>query len=315
MQRSRTKLVGNQCALCRGALLAMVALGLPATAGCLAPGHALTSREQAAADAARPILSLDPNAVWTDAYNRLVELGPDALSYLMRQPALTRSAAPDDLAVLLHVSLVRLLAEPAAAPPRLSASCLETTLGLVHFELKVGGRRLGTIVVSDAGIPPTWPELFPADFDHALAARIDVETDRRALCDWWAAQHAQAAALATSHRLQPRAEHLWRLLARRYADRWEYLPEPRAVLCAAPPRGPGLLEIATTDYNLVRAACVWLGTTGDATVEGRLIELTASLSPVVSHNARFALRYSRDERIRDLIRRYEAAESDPDAKD
>ena len=105
---------------------------------------------------------------------------------------------------------------------------------------------------------------------------------------------------------------MWRLLARRYADQWDYAPESTAVLCGAPPRGPPLLEIPTEDYNLVRAACVWLGSSSDNAVQERLIELVGNPSPIVAHNARFALRYSPDPRIRAVLERYATDERERD---
>lgn len=290
---------------------ALCVLVMCSLSGCALPERPSIVASQAAVDAARPILTLDPNAVWTDAFNRLVDVGPAALDYLMNRPEMLQPAAPDDLRVLLHTSLVRLLADRATTPPHLSASCLETTLGLLHFDVKVDGHRIGTIVVTESRLPRTWPELYPADFSHTLAARIDVEADRRALRQWWLAWRNQAGPLATNRRLSPHAANLWRLLARRPADRWEYQPEPGIVLCAAGPRGPTLLDICTFDYNVVRAACVWLGSATDPDVEKQLIELVGSPLPVVAYNARFALRYSADERIQALLRRYDAASSPP----
>lgn len=272
-------------------------------AGCLAPGSALSPSEREIAGAARAILTLDPNAVWTEQFNRLVGSGPASIDYLMRQPALTRPAAPDDLRVLLHTSLVRLLADPATAPPHLSASCLETSLGLLHFDLKVQGHALGTVVVTDPADVSAWHELYPAEFDHARAAQIDVEADRQAVCEWW---RTRGAAGGVARRLEPQTAHLWRILERRFADTWEYQPEPRTILCATGQPGGTLLAIPTVDYNIVRAACIWLGRSADAAVERRLIESVGSPSPVVAHNARFALRFSRNPQIRAALERFDA---------
>jgi len=288
---------------CRAAGLA--ACWLP-VCGCLTPGTRLGPLDRAAAEAAHPILTLDPNAVWTDAYNRLVALGPDAIAYLMRQPAMTRLAVPDDLDVLLHTSLVRLLADPTSGPPRLSATSLETTLGLLHFDLKVRGDRLGAVVLPPDARPRAWHEFYPAEFNHVLAGRIDLEADRRALGAWWRQRQASSAP-ATARRLQPHARELWHILARRYADWWGYQPEQGVVLCAVGPPRTTLLEFPTADYNLVRAACIWLGSSHDDDVQRRLIELIGSASSILSHNARFALSFSPDERIRALLRRYEQA--------
>lgn len=290
--------------VCTGSAIACAAML------CLVPGCALSDRpsiaDSRAAEAARPILMLDPNANWTAAYNRLIELGPAALEFLMNQPEMTHRAAPDDLGVLLHASLARLLADPATAPRHVNTSCLETTLGLLHFDVKVTGHKIGTIVMAQGRLPRTWPELYPADFDHALAAQIDVEADRRALREWWLAHRQRSAPVVTTRRLLPRAENLWRLLARRPADRWEYQPEPGVVLCATGPEGPALFDLGTVDYNLVRAACIWLGSARDPEVVRELIELVGNPLPVVAYNARFALRFSPDERIRALLKKYDA---------
>lgn len=297
----------SRAAVRRLGRLVTLALTSCLVSGCLAPGPARTPRQQSVADAARPILTMDPDAVWTDAYNRLVDQGESSIDYLMRQPALTRPAAPDDLQVLLHLSLVRLLADPRSRPPRLSASCLETTLGVLHFDLKAGGQRLGTAVLPLSATPRAWHELYPADFDHAVAASIDLEADRRALRGWWRAARARSSPPVTAPRLRPSAGWLWRLLPRRLADRWEYQPEPRALHCVLPVRDRALIDMPTRDYNLVRAACIWLGASSEPNVQRQLIELVASPSPIVAHNARFALHYSPDERIRSVLKRYAGA--------
>jgi hypothetical protein len=297
----------QRAAVRRGRLAALVAALAP-LAGCVAPGPAPLPHRAAIAAAARPLLSLDPDAVWTDAYNRLVEFGPESIDYLMRQPAMTQPAAPDDLQVLLHTSLVRLLVSLPTAPT-LTASCLETTLGVLHFDLKVGDRPLGTIAQIERSTPRAWHELYPGDFDHALAPRIDVEADRLALREWWRTHRDQPGAVV-SRPLKPRADYLWRILVRRPADRWQYEPQPRAILCTAQP-GPVLLHLPTWDYNLVRATCVWLGSSPDPAVEDRLIELVGSPLPTVAHNARFALRHAPDARVRELIERYDALHAPP----
>ncbi len=283
----------------RCARLACLVIGLAPLAGC-ASLHPGPLRRAEIATAARPILTLDPDAVWTDAYNRLAAFGPDAIDYLMRQPAITQPAAPDDLQVLLHTSLIGLLADPATAP-HLSATCLETTLEVLHFDLKVGRRTLGAVAQLTRAPPRAWHELYPTDFEHFLAAQIDLEADRRALCAWWATHRDVPYARRP---LQPRADHLWPLLARRQADAWQYEPAPRAVLCTADPHST-LLEVPTWDYNLVRAACVWLGVSSTPGVQDRLIELVASPLPTVARNARFALHHASDERIRAAIERYQ----------
>ena len=277
--------------------------------GCITPGSALTPTERAVAAAARPILTMDPDANWTACYNNLVELGPASIAWLMDQPAMTRRTAPAALDTLLHTSLVRLLASPADAPP-LSTTALETSLGVLHLDLKVAGQRLGTVILADPVAPPTWLDLYPAEFNHVLAANVNLEADRQALRTWWLAHRAHPDNAATTRRLRPMPEHLWRVLSRRYADGWQYQPEPRAILCSAPPRDPVLLQVNTYDYNLVRAACIWLGSTDEPTIRRHLIDLVGSPSSMVAYNARFALRYSHDERIQAVLRRFEQRADD-----
>jgi hypothetical protein len=255
---------------------------------------------------ARPLLQLDPDAVWTANFNQLVEHGPAAIKYLMQRPALTRPAAPGDLDVLVHTSLVRLLANPDTAP-RLSTSCFETTLGLLHFDVKIDGQPLGREVIDRRPPPWSWTDLYPADFRHDLAAGVDLEGDRQRLQVWWR-KHRPDPDIATQRKLRPPEDHLWRLLARHYADGWLYDPDARIVRCAAgPPRQAVLLQTTTFEYNLVRAACIWLGSRGAGAIQSRLIELVGSPLPLVAYNARFALRYSPDPRVRAIIDRYEAA--------
>jgi len=104
------------------------------------------------------------------------------------------------------------------------------------------------------------------------------------------------------------------LLARRYADCWLYETDRKATLVAAgPPQlGPGtaLLHVASSDYNLVRAACIWLGGRPEDAAQQRLIELIAADNPIVVHNVLFALRFSRDPRIRETIERFGSRPSD-----
>jgi len=284
-------------------LVASVEL-LAGYAGCVAPGTLLTPTERAAAAAAKPILEMDPDTNWTACFNELVELGPASVSYLARCPLMRRRAAPDDLGVALHTSLLRLLADPATAP-RLSANCLETTLDLLHFDLKVRGHRLGRACLAADRPPPAWHELYPASFDHQVAAQIDVEADRQAMRRWWLAHVGQPSSLVRTRPLRPRAEHLWSLLSRRYADRWTYQPLPEPILCAGQGRGAEMLESATADYNLVRTACIWLGSSQDAAIQNRLIDLVGSPLPVVAHNSRFALKHSRDKRVRETLLEFE----------
>lgn len=278
--------------------------------GCVSAGRPLTPRERAVAAAARPLLELDPNYVWSDCFNRLIELGPTSLNYLARQPAMREPAAPDDLRVMLHTSLMRLLADPATAP-KLSVGCFETTFDVLHFDIKVRGRRPGTVVMPPAP-PRAWHDLYPLEFDHEVAGRIEVEHDRQAMLNWWRERSGHTAVLANHRRFKPHPDTLWRLLSRRFADRWGYLPEPVALLCASGDTEPMLIEGRTYDYNLVRAACVLLGRSADPLVQDRLIELLANRSPVLSYNARFALSFSPDDRVRALIERYQEAESPRD---
>ncbi len=281
-------------------------LALAALGGCVTPGDTLTRAERQALAVARPILDLDPDAVWTDQFNRLVALGSPAVDALMRAPRLTRTAAPDDLRVFVHLSLVRLLANPGTQPPRLSATCLATTYDLLHFDVRVNGQPLGPVVLADRDAPATWLDLFPAEFRHDRAAAIDLEGDRQAVRAWWAAHRGGAVSLVTPQPLAPQAEQLWPLLARRPAARWVYEVENRAVPCAFGPRDdPALLRLRTYDYNLVRAACIWLGSRGTPGVQERLVTLVGSDVPVVAENARFALRFSPEPRIRALIEQAE----------
>ncbi|MGD8451726.1 MAG: hypothetical protein PVJ57_07900 [Phycisphaerae bacterium] len=281
-------------------LLPVLLLGL---AGCTAAGpRPLTPVEQAVADAARPILEMDPDAVWTDCYNRLVDLAPASLTYLAEQPDFCHPAAPDSLPVLTHTSLVRLLIQPGLRPA-VTATCLDTSLDVLYFDLKVGGERLGTPLLASPSPPATWHELYAGKFDHHLAGRIDVEADRQVLHRWWLENRDRASLVAECRRLRPQPEPLWKVLSRRPADRWEYQPEVRAVRCSTQAE-PVMISTVTYDYNLVRATCIWLGASGRPDVREGLIGLVASPSAVIAHNALFSLAYVPDERIRDVLRRY-----------
>ena len=150
-------------------------------------------------------------------------------------------------------------------------------------------------------------------FDDVIASlkedpdgpQIDVEADRQAMRRWWLAHVGQPSSLVRTRPLRPRAEHLWSLLSRRYADRWTYQPLPEPILCAGQGRGAEMLESATADYNLVRTACIWLGSSQDAAIQNRLIDLVGSPLPVVAHNSRFALKHSRDKRVRETLLEFE----------
>jgi hypothetical protein len=81
--------------------------------------------------------------------------------------------------------------------------------------------------------------------------------------------------------------------------------KPESFLCAYPPTRAALFRGRTRDYNLVRAVCIWLGSSNSPEVERELIELVGHPSPTVAYNARFALAHSQDPRVRELIERYE----------
>ena len=275
-------------------------------AGCVSHDAPLTTRERAVAAAAAPLLELNPDYVWSACFNRLLDLAPASMACLARQPAMRAPAAPDDLRVMLHTSLMWLLADPTTAP-HLSAHCYETSLDVLHFDIKVRGRRPGRVCMTAARPPRAWHELYPFDFDHGLAAQIDVEGDRQAMISWWRSCGQRAAPVVRRRRLNPRPQYLWGLLSRRFADRWVYLPDSDVVLCADQGPTVALFQGVSHDYNLVRATCVLLGTSADGGVQNRLIEMVGSDAPVLSHNARFALSFSRDVRIRGLIERYKHA--------
>ncbi len=288
----------------RGAIGGGLVLLLVAGGGCASAVRTLSPRQRQIEQALRPLLALDPDANWTVAFNGLLPLGPDVLDVLAGHAVMRRVAAPDDLRVMVHTSLMRALVGVPGAP-RLSVSCYETTLDVLHFDIKVGGRPLGEIHQRSRHPPAAWHELYPAGFDHALAARIDVEADRLAMMRWWEAHRAEADAIIMRSPLRPRVANLWPLLGRRCADAWGYDPLPAAVLCSDVPLEAALFRERTYDYNLVRAACIWLVTCAAPEVERGLIDRVASDSPIVAHNARFALRRSPDPRIREVIRRHE----------
>jgi hypothetical protein len=249
------------------------------------------------------LLVVDPDANWTACYNRLLELGPASIAYVASRPVMQRPAAPDDLRVMLHCSLLRLLSNPVDAP-QLSVTCFETTLDVLHFEPKVRGRRLGEIRMPDKHPPRAWHDLYPTELNHALAAEIDVEADRRAVRAWWQGRRGQPAPVTARRPLRPRTADLRAVLARRYADVWAYELKPEVYLCGWPPTGAALLRGRTYDYNLVRAACIWLAAADEPGVLDELIELIAHPSPIVAYNARFALGHSPDPRIREVLERY-----------
>lgn len=275
----------------------------------LAIGCAAESRRTSdVADLARPILALDPAADWSAAFNALADRGPEAVRYLAESPALTNKSSPDSLDTLIAVSLLRLLANPATAPP-LTVSCLETSDDLLHFDIRSHGQSLGPVVLAPDGIPSVWTDLFPGEFNHRIAVGIDLERDRLAMRGWYLTFRDRPSQLSTPRRLSPDDATLFAKLSDRLADRWVYDPTMGTFLIAwpavrlAPPR-EYLIDLPTVDYNIVRAACVRLGQSKDPQIRRRLIELVGSPHPLIRHNATFALGFSADERIRDLIRRY-----------
>jgi hypothetical protein len=284
-----------------GARLALLLL-TTGLAGCVTPATLRSSLAREVEEAARPLLEMRPDANWTACYNRLLELAPASINHLASHPIMHRPAAPDDLRVALRTSLLRLLASPQA--PRLSINCLETTLDVLHFDPNVRGQRIGRICLPSAQPPLAWHDLYPAEFNHGLAAEIDVEADRQNLLHWWQTHRDAAASWQVRRPLQPNPEHLWALLSRRYADLWSYEPKPQIFLCSLPPTGAAVLRCRTYDYNLVRAACIWLGASEAPGVQNELIERLAHPSPLVAYNARFALCYSQDPCIHQLLERY-----------
>ena len=259
---------------------------------------------------AQLLLNLEPNANWTLCFNELVKYGPDSVEYLLSRPEMNRRAAPDDLRAMLTTSLLRLLADSRTAP-RLSVNCYETTLDLLYFQPKVLGRPLGEVRIPTKRIPSVWHDLYPVDFNHLLAQAIDVESDRRIMKLWWRARDGDFARYCADRLLQPSEDYLWDVLSRRYADVWTYDVRPAVFLCGHTPANTTLMRGSSFDYNLVRAACVWLGSSENSDVSGRLISLVGHPSDVVSYNARFALRFQRDPRIRAVIERYNNADAVP----
>jgi hypothetical protein len=303
-------------------------------AGCAShrPSNLTVPRSTDAIDLAlRPLLSLDPDANWTPIYNQLIpsaELAADRIAGSVAD----RTYAPDDLALILRLSLWHLLAADAAAP-RLSVHAYETTLDLLHFDLKVHGKPLGTPLQPPGAIPARWHDLYPGEIDQSLAERIDAEADRKAMLSWWRGSRGSTRARV----LTPDPQRLLEVLGRRRADEWSYEAVRRSAVVwfeqnpdckggafqpaadVASRFGPPLLRLETADYNLVRAACVWLGCSSDPAILDALIERVGHASLIVSHNARLALKWSREPRIRELLERYNsrrppAAESPLDSR-
>jgi len=274
-----------------------------ALVGCVASPSMRLTRLREVEAAAQPLLEMQPDANWTACYNRLLELGPASVEYVVSRPVMQQVAAPDDLRVMLHTSLLRLLANRRMAP-RLSVNSFETTLDVLHFNPKVRGRALGEVRMPAARMPTAWHDLYPADFNQALADEIDVEGDRRIMLGWWRARGGEVPTSLAQRRLRPRADHLWAVLSRRYADVWTYEAQPEVFLCSQRPGRAALFRGVTYDYNLVRAVCIWLGASELPGTQEKLIELVAHPSEVVAYNACFALRHSSDPRIREVLERY-----------
>lgn len=267
------------------------------------------STQRQIARRAGPILTLDADANWTACVNALIRLGPASVDWLMRRPCMQRPAPPDDLAVLMHVSLVGLLM-PAAGRPELTTTALQVRHGLVYFEIRVRKRVVGEAIWQRPAAA-TWPALLVRGFRPALADQSDLEHDRRQLVAWWRERRTTPAELVRRRRYRPRTEKLWRLLAWHPADRWT--PSGHASeLCGQRDDLSLTLPLQRADYNLVRAACIWLGSRDQASVQGRLIDLVGSEVAVVRHNALFALGFSPDVRVRALLKRWrEQAEPEP----
>jgi len=271
-------------------------------AGC---AHPLTTADRILATA-HPLLMLDEDCVWGEQLNRLRQFGPDSIHVLMSQPLMQQPAAPDDLRLLVGNSLVDLLADPRGRPP-LRARCFETTLGLLHFDIKVRGHSVGTVVLPPGDLPRCWHSLFPVDFNHRLAAEVDIEADRQALVAWWRQAQETADLRLSPLRMRALSNDLWPLLERRLADRWRWNAHEIPLLCSDGP-DTALLGGRSRDYNLVRAACIYLGSRGDPAIDERLVELVGGRAPLLAYNAVFALGFSPNPRIRDLIRRYNLSE-------
>ncbi len=285
-----------------------------AASGCAPAQRALTPQQHAARDAAGAILELNPLANWTDCFNRLVATGPAALDWLMDQPPVAAPVAPDDLRAMVHHSLIRLLADPRGAP-RLSIQCLDTTGGLLSFEPKVRGRSLGPVHQPAPQAPRRWHDLYPAEFDHRLAGEVNAEDDRRALRDWYRSGPRGGPSRWGATPLTPKFEHVVPMLSRRYADLWSFDPHDAITLCGGAVDPPAMISQTTYDYNVVRSACVWLGTTSRDQQQMQLIELLASSNETVAHNVRFALQFCPDPRIREVLDRYNRAELSPPSRD
>lgn len=269
--------------------------------GSVRPGAALPR----SGDPLDTILRMDPSANWTSCYNALASQRVAALESLFLRPELNRRCAPDDLPVLLATSLARLLLAPDVRVAT-RATALDVSLDLLHFDIKIDGRPLGELALLTPATPRSCLDLYPAEIDSGLASELNVDADRAAVLAAW--RSAWSSLSRSAPPLRPQSTWLMAVLGRRYADRWRYDWVEKATLVSwtaqAPGGAPPLLICASYDYNLVRAACVWLGDRGDAADSATLIELVASPATVIAHNARFALQHSPNPRIRGLIEKY-----------
>lgn len=301
--------------------MAVAAVQLGWLVGC-ARGSAALGISRSIQESARPLLELDPDANWTACYNRLIDAGPRVIDQLVHDPVMQTPAGADDLEVALRSSLVRILAPPDGAP-RLSLICYETAYDLLHLAPKIYGRSPGEPRMVTGARPADWRGLYLDEFNLSLAVHVDVDADRRAILAWWEQRRDDPQRWITRRKLSPRGEQVLALLSRRRADVWTYQPGDEAlILCStsagaarrpwlAPQRRfllneepPGSWSVAAYDYNVVRAACIWLGQSDDLALRGRLIEAVGSESPVESYNARFALGFCPDPRIRAIVERY-----------
>jgi len=281
----------------------VVCLLIGGLVGCAAPRTPGLSRWRQAEAAARPILEMNPDANWTACYNKLFELESASIDYLLARPEMRRRAAPDDLCAALCTSLLRLLSDPSRAP-RISMTCFETTLDVLHLHPKVLGRSLGQVHIPPSRMPTSWTSLYPRHFNHVLARAVDIESDRRIMLYWWQLHRGEADAYVAKRRLEPKPAYLWPVMSRRRAEVLVYELTPEVILCAQTPGSAALFREKTCDYNLVRAVCIWLGSSDTPPLVGRLIEMVGGDSDVASRNALFALKYSQNPRIHKLLNEY-----------
>lgn len=260
-------------------------------------------RSDPVAQSADLILAMAPDADWTEHYNRLAAAPGVALQHILTRPAMVNPPCADALDTLLCTSLAALLSQEAE-PPQLTLYAFETSSDLLHLAPKVAGRELGEICVEPGRPPLRWQDLYRGRFDRAAAARVDLEADRTAMLSWWRSQNrVWEAQVWVTRPLRPQPDRLFRLLSRRHADLWVYQPDFGAAQLVSDPPDAGLFSVSTVDYNLVRAAGIQLGSSADLDVTERLVRLMGDGSPVVAHNARFALGFHPNARIRAAVRR------------